>query len=74
MYTTEVLVRLLGHGWKRYIQDAWNFYDLMILILYGIYIYDHSIMPFDVSTFRVIRIPFFLSHLNKHLHVKIRIY
>jgi hypothetical protein len=59
----------MGHGIKRYVSNLWNFYDLLILILYTFYHYDHHLISVNVSPFRIIRIPFYLGDFSQGLNV-----
>ena len=47
----------------------WNLYDFIILIIYAIYIFKRDLIPLDVSTFRIIRIPFYLGRLDMNLKI-----
>jgi hypothetical protein len=47
----------------------WNLYDFIILIIYAIYIFKRDLIPIDVSTFRIIRIPFYFGRLNMNLKI-----
>ncbi|CAD8144212.1 unnamed protein product [Paramecium pentaurelia] len=69
LYFIDAIIHLAGQGFKKYIQSFWNIYDLLILILYLLYILQNHYIPFDVSTFRLIRIPIYVGRISNKLNI-----
>ncbi|CAD8144325.1 unnamed protein product [Paramecium octaurelia] len=69
LYFIDAVIHLAGQGLKKYIQSFWNIYDLLILILYLLYILQNHYIPFDVSTFRLIRIPIYVGRISNKLNI-----
>ncbi|CAD8059210.1 unnamed protein product [Paramecium sonneborni] len=69
LYFIDAIIHLAGQGFKKYIQSFWNIYDLIILILYLLYILQNHYIPFDVSTFRLIRIPIYVGRISNKLNI-----
>lgn len=54
IFTVEMLLKLIGIGWKQYIKDAWNCFDGILVILSWIgYAYDLGALA---SLFRIFRV------------------
>ncbi|CAK58588.1 unnamed protein product (macronuclear) [Paramecium tetraurelia] len=69
LYFIDAFIHLAGQGFKKYIQSFWNIYDLLILVLYLLYILQNHYIPFDVSTFRLIRIPIYVGRISNKLNI-----
>ncbi|CAD8190379.1 unnamed protein product [Paramecium pentaurelia] len=69
LYFIDSLIHLAGQGFKKYISSFWNIYDFLILILYFLFLIENQYIPFDVSTFRLIRIPFYVSKISNTLNI-----
>ncbi|CAD8187842.1 unnamed protein product [Paramecium octaurelia] len=69
LYFADSLIHLAGQGFKKYISSFWNIYDLIILILYFLFLIENDYIPFDVSTFRLIRIPFYVGKISSTLNI-----
>ncbi|CAD8056227.1 unnamed protein product [Paramecium sonneborni] len=69
LYFIDTIIHLAGQGFKKYIKSFWNIYDLIILILYLLYIVQNHNISFDVSSFRLIRIPIYVGHISNKLNI-----
>lgn len=65
----EYGTKVLGVGLLNVLLDFWNFYDLFTLIVYGLFVFDQGIMPYDLSALRAMRILIFLGKMINSLKI-----
>lgn len=69
IYVAEYATKVLGVGLLNVLLDFWNFYDLFTLIVYGLFVFDQGIMPYDLSALRAMRILIFLGKMINSLKI-----
>ena len=69
IYVAEYATKVLGVGLLNVLLDFWNFYDLFTLIVYGLFIFDQHIMPYDLSALRAMRRLIFLGKMINSLKI-----
>lgn len=62
-------MKIIGLGLLGFLDEFWNVYDLFIVILYGLYVFYPTLLAYDLSPFRAMRILIYIGRISKKLGV-----
>lgn len=69
IYSFEKFSKIFGEGVIKYISDLWNIYELIIYVLYWMYVHKSGIIFFDVSPFRLMKILLFMATFIERFNI-----
>lgn len=69
LFIFENALKFLGNGLYKFLSNAWNVLDTIILILFIIHFYNKEIMVIDFTVIRLLRILLFMGLYIKPLKI-----